>query len=407
MCLKEDVVRELGKQRSGGGSGGTFRARSSATSSRYPRSGQQLSDFTLLLVTKSQRLSSQYRVSVLNKTVYIRSSTKTSTSYVPSMPARTASPMQPKVVAENDPDDYMSMAITEPAQKTYETSAQRRRRKEREADARSQPSSATDKLLAEPEPIAPTSKGFKMLAALGYKPGSALGAEKNPNAILQPIRVEVKEDKGGIGLESDKKRKVREEWERVEGMEKRMKAEEGEYRVRVANEREEKRVESLWWNAMKVLEGLEEDGTGGAGDKDTNGWTPTAEDQARTSAARKDLKRPLKGIDLLYRPLIKDRVEKERERRMRYDLQQSSSRNAKYDDPEEDDFDKLAFGTEEEELEEIDEELEQYIAMTPAERLEKAVGALRDRWNYCFWCKYRYEDKAMEGCPGLDEDSHG
>ena len=313
--------------------------------------------------------------------------------------------MSPNEVAEDDLDDYMSMAIAEPAQKAYETSAQRRRRKEREAEARSQPSSARDNALAEPEPIAPTSKGFKMLAALGYKPGAALGAENNPNGILQPIRVEVKEDKAGIGLESDKKRKVREEWERVEGTEKRMKAEEGEYRVRVANEREEKRVESLWWNAMRALEGLED---GGTNNKDATGWTPTAEDQTRILAARKELKTPLlKGINLLYRPLIKDRIEKERERRMRYDLQQSSTRSANYNDPEEDDLDKLAFGNEEEELEEVDEELEEYIAMTPPERLEKVVGALRDRWNYCFWCKYRYEDDTMEGCPGLDEDSHG
>ena len=323
------------------------------------------------------------------------------------MPTRTDSIRSPKEVAQDDPDDYMSMAIPEPAQKTHETSAQRRRRKEREAEARSRPSSTRDNARAEPDPIAPTSKGFKMLAALGYKPGAALGAENNPNGILQPIRVEVKEDKAGIGLESDKKRKVREEWERVEGIEKRMKAEEGEYRVRVANDREEKRVESLWWNAMKVLEGLQDDGTESTGDQDINGWTPTAEDQTRASAARKEPKRPLKGIDLLYRPLIKDRVEKERERRMRYDLQQSSTRNTNYNDLEEDDTDKLAYGNEEEELEEVDEELEQYIAMTRAERLEKAVGALRDRWNYCFWCKYRYEDDDMEGCPGLDEDSHG
>ena len=397
-------VRELGKHRSGGGLGSTFWAERRLRMPKvwYP-SGQQLFEFTLFLVTRSQRPSSWYRVFAISHTASIYPSTTLQPLSVPSMPTRTASIKSPKEVPEDDPDDYMSMAIAEPAEKTYETSAQRRRRKEREAEARSRPPSARESALVEPEPIAPTSKGFKMLAALGYKPGATLGAENNPNAILQPIEVEVKEDKAGIGLESDKKRKLRKEWEKVEGMEKRMKAEEGEYRVRVANEREERRVEGLWWNAMRALEGLEDSATE---KKDTHGWTPTADDQTRALAAKR-LKRPLKGIDLLYRPLIKDRVEKERERRMRHDLQQSSTRNANYNDPEEDDYDKLAFGTEEEELIEVDEELEQYIAMTPAERLEKTVSALRDRWNYCFWCKYRYEDDAMEGCPGLDEDSHG
>ena len=321
------------------------------------------------------------------------------------MPTKTPQPtLSPKPQNENteeDLDDYMSMAITEPIQKTYETSAQRRLRKQREAEARSRPPPASEKPPAEPDPLPSTSKGFKMLSALGYKAGSALGAAGNPNALLQPIGVEVKEDKGGIGHENEKKRKVREEWEKVEGVEKKMKAEVGDYRVRVAKEREERRAEGMWWGAMKVLEGLE-DGVG----KDGN-----CNEEDIESADRVEMndrrKKPTKTINLLFRPLIRDRVKKERERRMRYDLHQSLTRNPKYDDPEEDEQDKLAFGSEEEELEENDEELEDYLTLEPAERLEKVVIELRAEWSYCFWCKHQYEDKQMEGCPGGDEDSHG
>lgn len=324
------------------------------------------------------------------------------------MPTKTAQPRAPtepsKEDFEDDADDYMSMPIAEPIQKTYETSAQRRLRKQREAEARSRPPPSTENPPVEPEPLVPTSKGFKMLSALGYKAGSALGAEGNPNALLQPIGVEVKEDKGGIGHESEKKRKLREKWEKVEGTEKRMKAEEGDYRVRVAKEREDRRTEGLWWGAMKVLEGLENAETAG---EPVNDESPTMADRATPKTTKLGLQRPLEAVNLLYRPLIRDRIEKERERRMRYDLQQSLTRNTNYDDPEEDKYDKQALGTEEEELEEEDEELDQYVAMSPAERLAKAVVELRGKWRYCFWCKYRYEDETMDGCPGIDEDSHG
>ena len=324
------------------------------------------------------------------------------------MPTKTARPTAtaepPKEAVEDDLDDYMSMPIAEPVQKTFETSAQRRLRKKREAEARSRPPPTTDKPPAEAEPLAPTSKGFKMLSALGYKAGSALGAEGNPNALLQPIGVEVKGDKGGIGHESEKKRKVREEWEKVEGAEKRMKAEEGDYRVRVAKEREERRADGLWWGAMKVLEGLEDDEMAV---EPINDESRKEADRARPTTTELGSKRPLKTVNLLYRPLVRDRIEKERERRMRYDLHQSLTRNTNYDDAEEDTHDKQALGTEEAEIEEDDEELEHYVAMSPAERLEKVVVELRGKWRYCFWCKYQYENETMDGCPGVDEDSHG
>ena len=315
-----------------------------------------------------------------------------------------AIPKQQEETPQDDPDDYLSMAIAEPVQKTYETSAQRRIRKQREAEARSHPAPALEKPAVESEPIAPTSKGFKMLSALGYKAGSALGAEGNPNALLQPIGVEVKEDKGGVGHESEKKRKIREEWEKVEHTAKKIKAEAGDYRVRVAKEREDKRAEGQWWAAMKVLEGLEENEANGGGVDEENHNTT---DSAKPIRVIEAMKRPWKTVNLLYRPLIRDRIRTEQERRMRYDLHQSLTRNKNYDDPEEDEQDKLAFGDEEEELEDDDQELEVYVSMNPAERLKKITVYLREKWRYCFWCKYRYEDDKMEGCPGLDEDCHG
>ena len=302
-------------------------------------------------------------------------------------------PSTAAIGADDLEDDYMSMAIPDPSdQKSkFETSAQRRIRKEKAAIAAATPRAFKDSETSANSTdtaLPPSSKGFQLLSKLGYTPGSTLGAPSNPNALLQPLSAEAKEDRGGIGHESERKRKVREEIEEQMGRVKRMKAEEGDYRERVAREREEKRCEGLWWGGMKVLEGLVE------GDSD---------DTKRDG----EIRRPLKSISILYRPLVCDRLEKERERRARYDLHQSLTRNAKYDDPEEDEQDKQAFGREEEDLEEVDEEMDEYLALGPAERLRGVVTELRAKWRYCFWCKMSYQDEEMEGCPGVEEDEHG
>ena len=219
-----------------------------------------------------------------------------------------------------------------------------------------------------------------MLASMGYKVGQALG--KTEDARAEPIGVEIKEDRGGIGLVSERKRKIREE---LEGEVKKVKVEQEDYRERIAREREEKRNEGMMWGAMKVAEGLD-----------------TEDREAKEEQAPKP-----RRVNVLWRGLIRDRYRKEQERRMRYDLQQSLSRHANYDNFEEDKDEHQAFGNEEVELDEDDDtELDDFEKLNSAERLEKIVMYLRDRWQYCFWCKSKYPDAEMEGCPGKTEDDH-
>ncbi|RAL63426.1 hypothetical protein DID88_003847 [Monilinia fructigena] len=221
---------------------------------------------------------------------------------------------------EDEEDDYMNMIIAEPTKpREKETYTQRRQRIQRESEARSRTKSKAEiaaeeaaareealskSMLAAPESA--NSKGLKMMAKMGFKPGVPLGAKDNVGARLEPVVVSIKEGKGGIGLEEEKKRKFREEVER-DG--KRVKAEEG----------------------------------------------------------------------------IRKREEKERDRRMRYDLQQSLSRLPTYDDADEDKDDKRALGKDKiqhtivEDLEEEDPELDAFNLLEPAERLRKLVEHLRDR----------------------------
>lgn len=214
-----------------------------------------------------------------------------------------------------------------------------------------------------------------MLSKLGYQPGSALGAAGNKNGMLEPVAVEIKAGREGVGMANERKRKVNDEAEGKREGERQVA--EG-YRERVAREREAKRMEGLLGGAMRVLEGMEE-GTAG------------------------------KRVNVLYRGLVRQRREEERERRARYNLHQSISRSAAYEaDEDEEKQDRLAWGREEEDdgADDRDEELEAFEALTLGERLERVVRYLREKYWYCFWCKSRYEHASMEGCPGVTEDDH-
>lgn len=235
------------------------------------------------------------------------------------------------------------------------------------------------------------------MAKLGFKPGGVLGKTGNEGR-REPIHLAMKEDRSGIGLDSEKKRKIREE---MEGETKRVKAEETGYRERMRREREERRMEGQVIGAMKVAERLDLEA-------EERGREELGDDAARAKLVHK----PLKNINVLWRGLIRHRLEQERERRMRHDLQQSLSRLPTYNDPDEDNDDKQALGRGnntaivEEEVEEEDLELDGFNSLEVAERLDKLVRYLRSQYRYCFWCKFQYPDESMDGCPGTTEEDH-
>ena len=318
---------------------------------------------------------------------------------------------------EGEEEDYMSMAIADlgPSLKG-ETLTQRRLRKQREAEDRAHPKSKKE-LELEAEKIRqkaleteiPTeSKGAKIMAKLGYKPGNALGAVTNSDARLVPVGLEMKEGKEGIGALSEKKRKFREDVERAEAGEKKRREDEGKYRERVAREREEKRYEGMWWGAMKVLEGLDNPDA-----PEENEYIEKVSGHRISGYHSKHGKTATnRKVPLSYRPLILDQEEKAEEKRIRHDLLQSLSRNTTYDDPNEDAQDRQALCQEIEDVagdDEVDEELQAYLLLSFEDRLHRVVNDLRELWFYCYWCKYQYNDKdEMErDCPGESEEEHG
>lgn len=322
---------------------------------------------------------------------------------------------------EEDEDDYMNMTFEESAaSKKTETLTQRKKRLAREAEIKGRPKSKAE--LAEEErkkrdaalnstTMDTSSKGFKMMAALGYKPGTALGvsraaeSETKDDRLLEPIGLEMKDSRSGIGADAEKKRKFREEMEAHAEVEKKQKVEAGDFRERQQKEREEKRMEGQMWGAMKVCERLEDE------DEDEDAKDSSSGENGDAVKPRRTTK-PLKSVNVLWRTLVKQRLINERDRRMRYDLQQSLSRRPDYNDPDEEKEDAMALGRRAEteevdvDIDEEDEELDEFATLEVSERLTKLVSYLRERWNYCFWCKFRYPDKEMEGCPGLTEEDH-
>jgi len=306
-------------------------------------------------------------------------------------------------VASDEEDDYLSMTFGENDKSSgKETSIQRAARLKKEAAERgrvlskaelaAKAKATRDAALA--TQLDSTNKGAKMMAKMGFK-GGALG--RSDDARTQPIELSVKDDRGGIGMDSEKKRRVREAAEAMETGEKRQKVGMDEFRERNRVEREEKRAEGLMWGAMKVLEGFEQEDLTALPQSTGKDADDTAKDR-ETAKIKK-----LRDVNVLYRPLLKQRLEKERDQKMRYELNNSlSTRNEIVDDDEDAVFDSRV-----EELEDEDVELDEFEALSFADRLARVVSELRSKYYYCFWCKYRYPDTELEGCPGLTEDEHG
>jgi len=337
---------------------------------------------------------------------------------------------------EEEEEDYMTMTFDDDIISSYggtrkhETSLQRRARLRREAEARARPKSKAE-LEAEAEArreaalsrslleANPKSKGLAMMAKMGFT-GGALGRQSGDNggeskeAIPEPLKIEIKDGREGIGLESERKRKLREAAEAAGEKAKKARADEDEYRERMRREREEARLEKLVTAAQKVAERMaeEEEDTKALVSERLEQSDGKKDDEAKkTTSAHRPL---LKTIPVVWRGLVKAREEAERDRKMRYDLEQGllASRLPTCEDSDEENDDKTALGKIQttyvvaDDLNEEDPELEEFNALSSDEKLRRVVLYLRENYNYCFWCKYRYPDAEMEGCPGLTEEDH-
>lgn len=326
--------------------------------------------------------------------------------------------------SEDEEDDYMNMTFeaTEALNTKSESAIHRRARQKRENIERSTNQKTKAQLRAEEvakreEALAThldeSNKGFRMMQKLGFKAGDALG-KTEMGGRTEPIALDLKMGRGGVGADAEKKRKVREEVaqrERDEGVKRQKVAEtETEYRERIVRERMESRQEGQWYGAMKICEELDEkDGIlakdGVQSDKEDGDGEEQFQQRRRTANSA-----PLRRIPVEYRELVRARIARDRDKRERHAREEQRETGHRvtssyYDRDQEQDSQAVL---EEVEVEQEDAELDELNALSPGERLERAISYLRSKHRYCFWCKTQYEsDEAMaELCPGLSEDDH-
>jgi hypothetical protein len=330
---------------------------------------------------------------------------------------------------EEEEEDYMSMTLPTTTTTTNTTSSnpkktslqlQREKRHlaslrahqkpkrqlEAEAAATRDLALATSTLETQ---YAASSKGALIMAKMGFKPGQALG-RATQNGRKEPVQILLKQGKGGIGADAEAKKRAREDMEALQGREKARKVGEGEFRDRMAREREEKRLEGVWWGAMKVCERFDNDDDDAEEEEASTTTAPTSTQKKKQEQVNKE-----KKVTLLYRPLLQKRLHQTKQKQLHKSALDALS--SYHHDPEADTHDKIALGLDaeikdeypdQEEEGQEDAELQDYLALQVHERVGKVVAYLRERYGYCFWCKYRYAsvEEMDEACPGLEEEMH-
>lgn len=191
--------------------------------------------------------------------------------------------------------------------------------------------------------ISNENKGFALLQKMGYKAGQGLG--KQGAGRVDPIPLNIKTDRGGIGMEEVKKRKAEEELEhyrqKVRAKQQNETKSLEDFRSRVRTEREERKIEGDLRRSQRACEQLDS--------------------QKGVTVPREDW----------YWP------------------------KAEADD-------------EEEEVEEEEEEEEEIVELTSFDKLQILTSYLRGVHFYCIWCGTTYNDEEdlCSNCPGDTAADH-
>lgn len=201
------------------------------------------------------------------------------------------------------------------------------------------------------QPLSTDNKGFQLMAKMGYKSGTGLG--KNADARIEPIGINIKNDRGGLGREAAI--------------------------AELAAKRQELRRAHLLLKA-----GIES-----SAEVSTEAYRRRATQKAEERKLNYDIKRCQQTCESL-------------------DLAAGISEPelAFFWPPkpiEQTDTDELETVTEELQAEET--EAEEYSA---SEQLELLTSYLRTGYKFCYWCGTHYEsvEDMDTNCPGLTRDEH-
>lgn len=197
------------------------------------------------------------------------------------------------------------------------------------------------------EALSNENKGFALLQKMGYKKGQALG--KQGHGIVEPIPLNIKTGRSGIGHEEMTKRKAEENLESYRRkVFMRKQAEEqaaDDFRSRLRSKKEEQKLEGDLRRSQKACLHLDE--------------------QKSISCPREPW----------YWPAT---------------------------DPQEDDVE-----TDEDDVE-TDEDEVKYEELSTLDKLQILTSYLREKHFYCIWCgtSYHDEEDMISNCPGNTSEDH-
>ncbi|KAG2193719.1 hypothetical protein INT47_013187 [Mucor saturninus] len=257
----------------------------------------------------------------------------------------------------DEEEDYMSTKYLETAQAfestRKETYSERRKKQLREQQEKGyiKPRAQLEKEERErglKQHMDEKNKGMKMLMKMGFKKGSGLGQQQS--GIMEPIAIDLKAGRSGIGMDTQLLKRAREAEE--EEARKRVEIDPEDYRLLMAQRAKDAQYTRYIAAAVSVCEKLDEE-----------------------NKVESNILWTLKPATLSTEEEEKEEEEKEEEEKKPVYPQ--------------DMVDKLK-------------------ALSLEHQLEALVEYLRDTYFYCFWCRAKYDDKQDldTNCPGTEEDDH-
>lgn len=201
--------------------------------------------------------------------------------------------------------------------------------------------------------ISSSNIGFKMMQQMGYSAGAALG--KHGQGSLEPITVDVKRSRTGLGRDRQEKmekdRKVKQAERRLERKQRKVEELKVEFQQKRRSSWQSRKLASDYRKACAALSQLEEKSSKASGNVAND--TEVGSLEENTASA---------------------------------ELEELGDEHTGEDVAEEDDS---------------DEEVTQ-------EDLQELLRRLRMEYFYCFYCGCQYDtaDSLLANCPGLEEDDH-
>ncbi|KAI8969027.1 hypothetical protein BDF20DRAFT_141122 [Mycotypha africana] len=269
------------------------------------------------------------------------------------------------IMSDEEEDDYMSLKFLQDAeqfesQRKEATYTERRKKqlREQEKKAHVKPRAQLEaeergKALQRSLEEDKSNKGMKMLMKMGFKKGMSLG--KNSSGIVEPIKVNIKAGRQGIGMEIESEKRLRALEEEEMENSKRAKVDLETFRTIKAKQAKENQLRRYLTAAISICKKFDEENS-----VETNIlWTlePASQEMENNEDTEQDKEEEATDniIDLYPK-----------------------------------------------------EEIERLNSLELDEKFALVVEYLRNKYFYCFWCSAKYKDAEdlQANCPGPEEDDH-